>query len=243
MTLIVTVAGRESIWMLADRRLSGVKEMKNDARKIMFLQTKDGVAILGYAGLGAVIRGKELTEPSDWMSRALRGRNLLMEESVNELARAASEQLPQYLSKMPIGYLRAHHISIISFVNEKMARYSINLTPAPNRKDYYFSVENHGAKMPTTSNTVGPFSLAGSGGLFLKNNMSMLQNLPPLIRDHDNKRLPAVKVAEHFANLNHEVHRGYERHLDGENKSVGPNCIVACALEGVVVNIDATQVR
>lgn len=63
MTLIVTVNGRESIWMLADRRLSyRWRPPKEDGRKMLFLETTDGVAILGYAGLGATARG---TEPAD----------------------------------------------------------------------------------------------------------------------------------------------------------------------------------
>jgi hypothetical protein len=53
-TLVVAVTGPESIWLLADRRLSyAARPPKDDGRKIMFLETTDGVAILGYAGLGA----------------------------------------------------------------------------------------------------------------------------------------------------------------------------------------------
>ena len=64
MTLVLTVNGRESIWLLADRRLSfKAHATRDNARKIMFLETKDGVAILGYAGLGATALG---SEPSDW---------------------------------------------------------------------------------------------------------------------------------------------------------------------------------
>ena len=71
MTLIVTVNGPEAIWLVADRRLTGRRgPIRDDARKLMFLETDDGVAILGYAGLGATARG---TEPADWMSAVLRG--------------------------------------------------------------------------------------------------------------------------------------------------------------------------
>ena len=70
MTLVLTVNGPETIWLLADRRLSYEgRSPKDDARKVMFLETTDGVAILGYAGLGATARG---TEPADWMSAVLR---------------------------------------------------------------------------------------------------------------------------------------------------------------------------
>lgn len=49
MTLILSIQGRESIWLLADRRLSFKGLPPQDtARKIMFLDTTDGMAILGY---------------------------------------------------------------------------------------------------------------------------------------------------------------------------------------------------
>lgn len=70
MTLIVTVNGLKSIWLLADRRLSSKgRKPKEDGRKVMLLETQDGVAILGYAGLGETAAG---TEPADWMSKVLR---------------------------------------------------------------------------------------------------------------------------------------------------------------------------
>jgi hypothetical protein len=47
-TLILTVNGRETIWLLADRRLSYARQKpKDDARKVLCLDTDDGVAILG----------------------------------------------------------------------------------------------------------------------------------------------------------------------------------------------------
>ena len=47
MTLVVTVNGPETIWLLADRRLtSRGRVLRDDARKVMFLETPDGVAIL-----------------------------------------------------------------------------------------------------------------------------------------------------------------------------------------------------
>lgn len=60
MTLIVSVNGPETVWLLADRRLSrGTTVHSEDARKILLLETTDGVAILGYAGLGETVAGTE----------------------------------------------------------------------------------------------------------------------------------------------------------------------------------------
>jgi hypothetical protein len=50
----------------------------------MFLETADGVAILGYAGLGATALA---TEPAHWMRAVLRGRVLPLERSLEVLAR------------------------------------------------------------------------------------------------------------------------------------------------------------
>jgi hypothetical protein len=95
MTLILTVNGHETIWMLADRRLSRKgRPSKDDARKMMFLVTDDGEAILGYAGLSATARG---TEPADWMSAVLRGRRLPLEQSLGILANALKAQFPRHM--------------------------------------------------------------------------------------------------------------------------------------------------
>ena len=115
MTLILTVSGPKSIWAVADRRLShrtGI--VRGDARKLAFLETVDGVAILSYAGLGATAAG---TEPSDWMSRVLRGVNAPMERSLKFLADAMEKQIPEHLARVPGPRGPSH--SIYSFVNEK----------------------------------------------------------------------------------------------------------------------------
>jgi len=89
-TLISTVNGPETIWLLADRRLSYKhKRPRDDARKIMCLETSDAVALIGYAGLGATARG---TEPADWMSAVLRGRNLPLEQSLGVLTDALKRE-------------------------------------------------------------------------------------------------------------------------------------------------------
>ncbi len=78
MTLIVTVNGPETVWLLADRRFSGPRGVhRDDATKILTLEATDGVALIGYAGLGATAQG---TEPANWMSAVLRGRNLTIEQ-------------------------------------------------------------------------------------------------------------------------------------------------------------------
>jgi hypothetical protein len=98
MTLVVAATTRESIWLAADRRLSYPgRVFKDDARKAMILETDDGVAILGYAGLGETVLG---TEPADWMSAVLRGRRLSLEHSLQVLADACLKQIPQHVVRL-----------------------------------------------------------------------------------------------------------------------------------------------
>jgi hypothetical protein len=138
-TLVVSVVGRESIWLLADRRLSSEgRSPKDDARKVMFLGTTDGVAILGYAGLGATALG---TEPADWMSAVLRGRNLPLEQSLGVIAETMKKQFPPHMVRMPAP---AHNVIIPAIVGNELRLYSIDLAFAPDRKSYAFRYTRHG---------------------------------------------------------------------------------------------------
>src|SRR6185436_13929085 len=97
MTLVVTVNGPESIWLVADRRLTFFdgRPPKEDACKVMFLETTDAKAILSYAGLGVTGLG---TEPSAWTSAVLHGRNLPLEQSLGLLAEAMRKEVPRHIA-------------------------------------------------------------------------------------------------------------------------------------------------
>lgn len=71
MTLAVSILGRRSIWLLADRRptYKGAPP-KDDAIKIVGVDAKDWNALLAYSGLGKTAAG---TEPSDWVVSVPRG--------------------------------------------------------------------------------------------------------------------------------------------------------------------------
>lgn len=87
------------------------------------METTDGIALLGYAGLGATESG---TEPSEWMSSVLRGRGgLTLEQALGFLSNAAKSELPRYLTGIAGG---AHHIVIPAFLKGEGARhYSIDM--------------------------------------------------------------------------------------------------------------------
>jgi hypothetical protein len=123
LTLVLAGTGPESIWLLVDRRLSNPgRSPKDNACKIMALETTDGVALLGYAGLGLTIGG---AEPSDWMSAVLRGRKLPLEQSLGAVARAMQAHLPPHMIRLPGNDTVAHSVIVPAFVKEEPKLYSI----------------------------------------------------------------------------------------------------------------------
>jgi len=220
-TLVVTVIGSESIWLLADRRLSFKdRPPKDDARKVMFLETTDGVAILGYAGLGATGLG---TEPADWMSAVLRGRNLPLEQSIGALAEAMKKQFPRHMVRMPGDAGPAHSVMVPAFLGKEPRLYEIGLVFAPDRKRYAFRCTRHVVDKPGLAAPKTPrIGIAGSGALYLQNqDKKWMRSLLRVVRANDRGHVSPVAVSDHFASLNSEVHLGIR------DKSVGPGCIVA----------------
>ena len=158
MTLVVAVAGPKTIWLLADCRLSygGGRSPRDDARKVLILETIDkGRAILGYSGLGATVRG---TEPSDWMSAVLRGRNLPLEQSLGVLAEAMKREFPPHMLQMPGKGTPAHNILVPAFLGGEPKLYTIGLACARDQKTHAFGYWSHEVRITTVG-------LSGSGEL------------------------------------------------------------------------------
>ena len=122
---------------------------------MMFLETTDGVAILGYAGLGATARR---TEPADWMGAVLRGRNFPLEAALAALANAMKDQLPRHLRQMPVGGTLSHQVIIPAFLGSEPQLYSIDMALTGDRNSYQFRstrlvVENRRASVERTPHT------------------------------------------------------------------------------------------
>lgn len=217
MTLIVTVNGRESIWLLADRRLSyEARAPKDDGRKVMFLETKDGVAILGYAGLGATALG---TEPADWMSAVLRGRNLPLEQSLGVLAEAMKKQLPRHMLRIPGPGSPAHNVLVTAFLDNEVRFYTIDLVFAADRRRFNFRYTRHVSSAP--AGRTPRIGIGGSGALYLLHDKRWIRPLLRLVNAYDGGQVTARAVADHLASQNYKVHLGVT------DKSVGPTCIVS----------------
>jgi hypothetical protein len=179
---------------------------------MMFLETTDDIAILGYAGLGATARG---TEPADWMSAVLRGRKLPLEQALAELAGAIRRQFPNHLAQIPKDLPANHKILIPAFVDCEARLYTIHLALAPDRKSYEFRTVRHVVNQPPR------IEIAGSGEVSLARDERWIRDLRRLVSACDTKRVSPIVVADQLARINEIAHRNT---TDG---TVGPRCIVA----------------
>jgi hypothetical protein len=219
MTLVVAAMTPESIWLAADRRLSYPNRVpKDDARKAMILETDDGVAILGYAGLGETALG---TEPADWMSAVLRGRRLSLEQSLQILADACKKQIPQHLVRLAGQAGAAHTIFVPAFVNDEVSLYSIDLVTSSDRQQCYFRHTRYVVERPLVTKPRPPrVAVAGSGARYLSGDRRWMRTLLRILKAYDRGKISAETVAKHFAALNQEVSSKLK------DETVGPRCVV-----------------
>lgn len=184
----------------------------------MFLETKDGLAILAYAGVGATGAG---TEPADWMSAVLRGRNWPLEDSLRALADALRRQMPRHLATLARTGSAAHHVLVAAFHAGASHLYTIDLAVDPRSNEVAFRHTRWVVGPAETSSRTPRFGLAGSGALVLARDRRWQRRLLRLVKAHDRKLISATTVADELARINLHVSRTLS---DG---TVGPRCIVA----------------
>jgi hypothetical protein len=185
----------------------------------MFLNTSDAVAILAYAGLGATAQG---TEPADWMSAVLRGRNLPLEHSLGVLAEAMKRELPPHLVRLPGTKGPSHSAIAMAYVGHEPRLYGIELALTDNRKQYLFRGNRYFAQVgPAKLMRTPRIAIAGSGAPSLIGDRTWQRELLRLVNTHDRGRAPPKAVADFLASVNHRAH------LNTQDGSVGPSCIVA----------------
>lgn len=220
MTLVLSVHSRESLWLVADRRLSygDGRPPIDDAVKVMDLETNDGRGLLAYAGLGATSKG---TQPSEWMGAVLRGRaGLTFEQALGVLSDAANRELPRHLASIP-GLNRAHFIIVPAFVRGRGARlYSIDNVINSKTRQHWYRFTRHAGSVERDFPSIR-VALAGSGGNYLgKNTELWLRALLSLVKAHDRGKISDYAIADQLARLN------YRTHLAVQDGTVGPRCIV-----------------
>lgn len=185
----------------------------------MFLDTTDGMAILGYCGLGITGNG---TEPSEWMSAVLRGRNFPLEQSLGVLAEAMRRELPKHMVLLRADGGPRHNLIIPAFIGNEVRLYTIDLVLGANRKSDLFLYTRHETRESTLARARTPrLAIFGSGAPYLISNMKKwIRQLLQLVNASDRKQASSYAVADYLAGLNREVHL----RVSG---TVGPTCIVA----------------
>jgi hypothetical protein len=207
MTLVLSVHSRNCLWVVVDRRLSYGRHRppKDDAVKIVRLQTADGVGLLAYAGLGATPKG---TQPSQWMSAVLRGRGgMTFEQSLGVLTAVAIRELPRHLVLLQnpghaivgpafIRGIGSRLYSIENFLDRKTGRHLYRLTN-------YQQTDVPGSP----SNRV---AIAGSGGAHFnrKKDQTWHRALLSLVNKYDQGKISEWAVADYLAGLNCEAAKG-----------------------------------
>ncbi len=205
MTLVVAAISKKSIWLLTDRRVScGARTLTDNARKLLFLETTDGVALLGYAGLRSTAFQ---TEPGDWMARVLRGRNLPLEQSLSALADAVRAKIPGHLRPLP-----AHFIFVPAFLGGDPRLYSIDIVRPPGRTDYFFRYARHVTSWPSA----GWASTKAYRNCWLRRSSpiarsEVVRELLKIVAAHDAGRITPQAVASHLARLNYQVSTRVDR--------------------------------
>lgn len=222
MTLVLAALGFESIWLLTDRRLSWPRHTRDDARKTMFLDTPDGLAMLGYAGLGRTSpRGTSPgTEPASWMCAVLGNRRWSLEGAFGAISAAMQRQLPRHIAG-----LTDHHVVAPAYVNDEARLYTIDLMHGADGKKLHPRYTRYVAEWPSGAKTHPRVGLSGTGGIHLgKRKSPWMRELLNRLDAHDRKALSSLAMADYLAKLNNTVH--LEMRSNGNN-SVGPRCIIS----------------
>jgi hypothetical protein len=224
MTNIISVNGPEAIWLLADRRLTRAGKIdKEDARKLMILETTDGIALLGYTGLGRTALG---TEPADWMSAVLRGHNMPLGPSLWVLAKALEAQFPRHLKQ------HHHGIIIPAFLNNEPKYYSLKFEFDPSSKKYRLRLEDMVIPNVCPGKVlISRLGAAGTGGYYLnETSKDWARDLLRLLNAHDRGRIGPWAIADELAKRNYDAYKALKDPKDPKYLSmkdtVGPDCIV-----------------
>jgi len=213
MTLVLSVAGERTVWLLADRRLSrNGKPLQDDACKVLLLEAEDGVAVLGYAGLGKTVRG---TEPSQWMNGVFRGLSGTVDGYLELLRQALEREFPRHVGHLSNLY---HHVIVAAYVKREPRVYTIDMLRDASTGKIEFRVTRHIQR----HNKPPIFRLTGPGGIALLKDRLWMRPLARLVRAHDRGSIDHMPVANYLAGLNAQVSRAIG------DASVSHQCVVAC---------------
>lgn len=212
MTFVVSLVSRDTIWLAADRRISWADKHSDHGVKIMTMETSDGVAILGYAGLGETPQGNQ---PSEWMADVLRGFNLSMDEALWKLAHEIQQHLLAHLLD-----LGNHLILVPAFVDGESRVYGVGLSE--DGQVGYTKLRLEDPLYPAHLSPAPPRVMyTGSGGnWFAKRQLKRrwVRELCSLTKQHDARRISDYAMSDRLAALNLQVSHSVD--------NVSPDCVV-----------------
>jgi hypothetical protein len=219
MTLVMAFHGAQSVWLSADRRLTYPGDHFVDgACKMLEIEASDGLALLGYAGLGASV-GK--TQPSDWMNDLLaniHGRPL--EEYLGIIADAMKADMPAHLATL--AGAQGHHLLAASIVNGEPRLYAVILELRPNGGPPHFVYTRYAR---TEQGGAPPkLAIAGSGALRVPHPQKLSRELAKIVAAVEAGRVDPRAVTDRLAKINAAI---AER-----DKTVGRQCIVKWRFNG-----------
>jgi hypothetical protein len=210
MTLVLSVQATNAIFMVADCRLSAPGRKPFDsACKMMVLETSDGVALLGYAGLGSTAVG---TQPSTWMSRVIRGVDVPLERALSVLAGAMENEMPRHLKQVPG---MPHIVLAPALVGSDIRLYSIDISVARGKTSLSLRRLSGGQYFRGRPRKV---AFIGSGAMPLAAHKARLRELNRGLRAFEDGKIKAETLADSLAEINLEISK--------VDQLVGPNCIV-----------------
>jgi hypothetical protein len=218
-TFVVSLVGRDTVWLLADRRISWPGRRSDHGIKVMTLDTTDAGAILGYCGLGETSAG---VQPSAWMHDVLQGWDMSMDDALWKLALEHQHHFPRHLGAA----FKQHLVVAPAFVGESCRVYAVgtNMMGQVVHTRLRLADTRYPPHLPPAPPRV---VYAGSGGKWFgadresRNKLRTLwvRELCSLAKKHDQRRISAVVVADLLARLNLKVSREV-------SASVGPDCFV-----------------
>lgn len=214
MTLIIGVTSPEVLLIAADRRLTFQGSFRDDATKVFCLETTDGEALVGYAGLGMTGGG---TEISDWLTKLLRSQTNTLEGALAKVAEALPRQFPDHLSTLPKNCPPEHVFVAPAFVAGQQALYAIDIRLDAQGR-VLTNYTSHVARPLGSATSPFKFVIAGSGAPHLQKIERWGRAVLRLLKAHAAKQIDVEVVADELARLSYLVSRA--------TKSVGPSCLV-----------------
>jgi hypothetical protein len=190
----------------------------DDALKIASFQAGDGVALIGYSGLGATAFGGQ---PSTWISNVLRGRDpkLSVEHCLGILADAMKREFEPHIRRATRNTF-VHNMLISALVGKEHRVYSIDMIVDQREVRFRFTRHIHGDGLEPLMITPS-LTAIGSGTAALLALPDYRRPALRLVKAFNEGRVRGETVADHLAGICYRVHQNT---ADG---TVGPKCVVA----------------